>query len=259
MMELGPAVDIRNLTVAYRATPVLQQVDLVIPQRVIMGLVGPNGAGKSTLIKSVLGLVPSISGDIKVLGQPLKKVSRHVGYIPQRNTIDWDFPITVEDLVLMGSYGRLGWFRRPGSRERQQCRDAMERLGIAEYADRQIGELSGGQQQRAFLARAFVQDARIYFLDEPFTGVDVTTEKVIVNLLREMRDAGKTLVVVQHDLTTVESYLDQLTLINRKVIASGPVKSTFCPELIEQTYRVVVPTAQSDLVTMAGQMPEAFR
>lgn len=203
-----------------------------------MGLVGPNGAGKSTLLKSILGLTPKLAGEISVLGKPFKKDRRQISYVPQRSTVDWDFPTTVLDLVLMGTYGQLGWFRRPGKKEKSSATAALEKLGIEDFAKRQINELSGGQQQRAFLARAFVQQAPIYFLDEPFTGVDVTTEKVIVEFLHELRDNGKTIVVVQHDLSTVGKYLDQITLINQTIVGSGTVDDVFTDELIEKTYRV---------------------
>ncbi len=231
-----PAIDVRKLTVAYDTTPVLWNVDLQIAQQVVMGLVGPNGAGKSTLLKSILGLTPRLAGNIDVLGRPFSVDRKQIGYVPQRSTIDWDFPTTVLDLVIMGTYGRLGWFRRPGVPERKAATEALERLGMQAYAGRQINELSGGQQQRAFLARAFVQDAPIYFLDEPFVGVDVKTERVIVELLHEFRDQGKTIVVVQHDLTTVGKYLDQVTLINQQIIASGNVDKVFTQDLISKTY-----------------------
>lgn len=236
MIATTAAIEIRNLTVAYHAKPVLKDIDLVIPQGVVMGLVGPNGAGKSTLLKSVLDLVPRVSGTVSVLGKPFAANRKQIGYIPQRSQIDWDFPISVQDLVLMGTYGRLGWIRRPGREEKRQASDALDRLGIQDLARRQIGELSGGQQQRAFLARAFLQDAPIYFLDEPFTGVDVTTEQAIVSLLHEMRDNGKTILVVQHDLNTVGKYLDQVTLINQTIVATGPVESVFVPDAITKTY-----------------------
>lgn len=235
-MSTTPAIDVRNLTVAYDANPVLWDINLTIGQQVVMGLVGPNGAGKSTLLKSILDLTPRLAGDISVLGKPFAANRKQIGYMPQRSTIDWDFPITVLDLVQMGTYGRLGWFRRPGRKEKEDSRVALEKLSIGHLADRQISELSGGQQQRAFLARAFVQDAPIYFLDEPFAGVDVTTEKAIVEFLHELRDQGKTIVVVQHDLETVSEYLDQVTLINQQVVASGDVNNVFTPEMIEATF-----------------------
>lgn len=230
------AIEVKNLTVAYQAEPVLWDINLTISNQVIMGLVGPNGAGKSTLLKSILDLTPRLAGTISIHGKPFAKDRKQVGYVPQRSSVDWDFPTTVLDLVMMGTYGRLGWFRMPGKKEKVDAFAALERLGLTDLADRQISELSGGQQQRAFLARAFVQDAPIYFLDEPFVGVDVTTEKVIVELLHDFRNQGKTIVVVQHDLNTVGQYLDQVTLINRTVIASGDVDKVFTPELIEATY-----------------------
>ena len=236
MSVATPAIEVKHLTVAYGSTPVLWDVNLSIVRNVVMGLVGPNGAGKSTLLKSVLDLTPRISGQVSVLGNSYAKNRRHIGYVPQRSSIDWDFPTTVLDLVLMGTYGRLGWFRRPGRKERFDAIAALERLGLKDLQKRQINELSGGQQQRAFLARAFVQDAPIYFLDEPFTGVDVTTELAIVDLLHELRDRGKTIVVVQHDLKTAADYLDQVTLLNQRVVASGDVSEVFTDELIRQTY-----------------------
>lgn len=231
-----PAIEVQKLTVTYGAAPVLWDIDLTIPQQVVMGLVGPNGAGKSTLLKSILDLTPKLAGTVKVLGKPFASNRKQIGYVPQRSSIDWDFPTTVLDLVVMGTYGRLGWFRRPGPQEKTDSMAALERLGMAEFAGRQINELSGGQQQRAFLARAFVQDAPIYFLDEPFTGVDVPTEKLIVKLLHELRDAGKTIVVVQHDLKTVCEYLDQVSLINQTIVASGKVEDVFSDAIIEETY-----------------------
>jgi manganese/zinc/iron transport system ATP- binding protein len=245
-----PAIQVEKLTVTYDAEPVLWDIDLTVPQRVVMGLVGPNGAGKSTLLKSILDLTPKLAGQIKVLGQPFAANRKAIGYVPQRSSIDWDFPTTVLDLVVMGTYGRLGWFRRPGERERADAMAALKRLGMDAYAERQINELSGGQQQRAFLARAFVQDAPIYFLDEPFAGVDVPTEKLIVQLLHELRDEGKTIVVVQHDLKTVGEYLDQVSLINQTLVASGDVESSFSDQLIEETYsgrsRICSPIVKGD-------------
>ena len=231
-----PAVEIKNLTVAYDANPVLWDVDLLIEQQVVMGLVGPNGAGKSTLLKSVLGLTPKLAGEISVMGQPFESNRKLISYVPQRSTIDWDFPTTVLDLVMMGTYGRLGWFRRPGRQEKADSMAALEKLSMQDFANRQISELSGGQQQRAFLARSFVQNAPIYFLDEPFAGVDMTTERAIVDFLHELRDQGKTIVVVQHDLGTVGKYLDQITLINQSIVASGNVSEVFNDETIDATY-----------------------
>lgn len=231
-----PAIEIKNLTVAYDANPVLWDVSLLIEQQVVMGLVGPNGAGKSTLLKSVLGLTPKLAGEISVMGQPFKINRKLISYVPQRSTIDWDFPTTVLDLVMMGTYGRLGWFRRPGRKEKADSLAALEKLSMQDFANRQISELSGGQQQRVFLARSFVQDAPIYFLDEPFAGVDITTERAIVDFLHDLRDQGKTIVVVHHDLSTVGKYLDQITLINQSIVASGNVSEVFNDETIDSTY-----------------------
>ena len=236
MSENSPALKINGLTVAYDSIPVLWNVDLSIDHGVMMGIVGPNGAGKSTLLKAVLGVVPKLAGRIEVLGERFTKNRQQIGYVPQRTSVDWDFPTTVLDLVTMGTYGSLGWFWRPGAKQKKQAMAALERFEMTEFADRQIGELSGGQQQRAFLARALVQNAPIYFLDEPFAGVDATTEKAIVKLLQSLRDEGKTIVVVHHDLTTISDYFDEITLINKKVISSGPIDRAFTSDLLEKTY-----------------------
>lgn len=236
MPSSNPAIAIKGLTVAYDSVPVLWNVDLTIEQGVMMGVVGPNGAGKSTLLKAVLGVVPKLAGNVEVLGKPFLSDRQQIGYVPQRTSVDWDFPTTVLDLVKMGTYGRLGWFRRPGAKEKHDALAALERFEMRQFADRQIGELSGGQQQRAFLARAYVQDAPIYFLDEPFAGVDATTEKAIIRLLKSLRDEGKTIVVVHHDLTTIIDYFDAITLVNKKIISSGPVATAFTSDLLNKTY-----------------------
>ena len=239
MNEPATAIQVKGLTVAYDAKPVLWNVDLTVPRGAMMGVIGPNGAGKSTLLKTVLGIVTPIAGSVEVFGQSNRSshsARTNIGYVPQRASVDWDFPTTVLDLVLMGTYGRLGWFRRPGAKQRQEALAALEKVEMTDFANRQIGELSGGQQQRIFLARAFVQDAPIYFLDEPFAAVDATTEKAIVGLLHELRAHGKTLVVVHHDLTTVAEYFDHVALINRVAIASGPIQDSFTPDLLEKTY-----------------------
>ncbi|MGO1762425.1 MAG: metal ABC transporter ATP-binding protein, partial [Halomonas sp.] len=215
------ALSIQNLTVSYHNQPVLWDINLEIPTGVMAGIVGPNGAGKSTLIKSLLELVPSLSGEVMVHGRPYASQRRRVGYVPQRSSVDWDFPTTALDVVTMGLYGRLGWLRRPGRKERNESLEALEMVGMSAYADRQISQLSGGQQQRVFLARALVQQADVYFLDEPMAGVDATTERAIIDILRRLRDAGKTLIVVHHDLQTVRNYFDWLLLLNVRVIASG--------------------------------------
>jgi manganese/zinc/iron transport system ATP- binding protein len=240
-----PAVQVEDLTVAYRDKPVLWDIDLTVPQGVLMAVVGPNGAGKTTLLKAILGLVRPVAGTVSILGRPYREQRKQIGYVPQRGTVDWDFPTTVLDVVLMGTYGQVGWVRRPGPAQRAAAVRALERVGMADFAGRQIRQLSGGQQQRVFLARALVQDARVYFMDEPFQGVDAVTERAIVDLLRELRSAGRTVFVVHHDLSTVPEYFDWVTLLNVRKVVSGPVAETFTPENIAAAYGAKV-------VTVAG-------
>lgn len=230
------ALSIKNLTVSYHNQPVLWDIDLDIPAGVMAGIVGPNGAGKSTLIKSLLGLVPSLSGEVMVHGRPYATQRKRVGYVPQHSSADWDFPTTALDVVTMGLYGRLGWLKRPGRKERHEAQEALEMVGMSALAERQISQLSGGQQQRVFLARALVQQADVYFLDEPMAGVDATTERAIIDILRRLRDAGKTLIVVHHDLQTVRTYFDWLLLLNVRVIASGKAEEVFKIDHLRQAY-----------------------
>jgi manganese/zinc/iron transport system ATP- binding protein len=230
------AIAVSDLTVAYRDKPVLWDVDLSVPPGILMAIVGPNGAGKTTLIKAILGLVKSAAGQTLIYGKPYPQQRRLVGYVPQRGSVDWDFPTSVLDVVMMGRYGALGWVRRPGRRERELSLEALEKVKMRDFAERQISQLSGGQQQRVFLARALVQDAQIYFMDEPFQGVDATTERAIVALLQELRAAGKTVIVVHHDLQTVPEYFDWVTLLNIRRIASGPVAAAFTEDNLRQTY-----------------------
>lgn len=235
-LERDAPVAVRDLTVAYRDTPVLWDIDLTIPDGKLVAIVGPNGAGKSTLIKAVLGLVSATSGTISVFGKTYAQNRQQVGYVPQRGSVDWDFPTNALDVVQMGLYGRLGWVRRPGRRERQVALECLDKVGMRDYAMRQISQLSGGQQQRVFLARALAQDAQVYFMDEPFAGVDATTERAIIDVLRELRSRGRTLVVVHHDLETVREYFDWLVLLNVRVIADGPVETTFTMENLQAAY-----------------------
>lgn len=230
------AIEVNDLTVAYKYKPVLWDIDFKVPEGVLMAIVGPNGAGKSTLIKSILGIITPIAGDVKIYGRVYQKQRDLVAYVPQRGSVDWDFPTTVLDVVLMGTYGRLGWFKKPGKKEREKAQEALEKVGMAGYADRQISQLSGGQQQRAFLARALVQDAKIYFMDEPFQGVDATTERAIINLLKQLRKEGKTVIVVHHDLQTVPEYFDWVTFLNLRRIATGTIKDVFTDENLIKTY-----------------------
>ena len=231
-----PAIEITDLTVAYRDQAVLWDVDLTVPRGVLMAIVGPNGAGKTTLIKAVLGLVKSTAGQVLVHGKPYSADRRIVAYVPQKGSVDWDFPTTVMDVVIMGRYGALGWFRSPGKEDKRLAREALAKVGMEGFADRQISQLSGGQQQRVFLARALVGDARVYLMDEPFQGVDATTERAIITLLKDLRAAGKTVVAVHHDLQTVPEYFDQVTMLNVRRIASGPVAEVFTTENLRQAY-----------------------
>jgi manganese/zinc/iron transport system ATP- binding protein len=233
---MNPAIAGTDMTVAYGEKPVLWDVDLEVGKGVLMAIVGPNGAGKTTLIRSVLGLVEPAAGRALVHGKPYAEQRRLVAYVPQRGSVDWDFPTSVLDVVLMGRYGRIGWVRRPGKGDREAAEEALEQVGMLGLAGRQISQLSGGQQQRVFLARALVQHAEVYFMDEPFQGVDATTEKAIVELLRTLREQGKTVVAVHHDLQTVPEYFDEVTLLNVRRIASGPVDEVFTEENLRRTY-----------------------
>lgn len=230
------AIEITDLTVAYGEKPVLWDVDVAVPSGTLMAIVGPNGAGKTTLIKAALGLLPAAAGQILIYGRPYTEQRSLVAYVPQRGSVDWDFPTSVLDVVTMGRFGALGWFKRPGRAEKRAAFDALHKVGMADFAHRQISQLSGGQQQRTFLARALVQDAQVYFMDEPFQGVDATTERAIVLLLKQLRAEGKTVVVVHHDLQTVPEYFDWVTLLNVRRIASGPVDAVFTEENLRQAY-----------------------
>ena len=230
------ALEVHDLTVAYHSQPVLWDVDLELPEGHLIAVVGPNGAGKSTLLKAVMGLVQPLTGWVKVYDRPFEESRRRVGYVPQRESVDWDFPTSALDVVTMGLYGKLGWFRRPGKRERDVALACLEKVGIREYADRQISQLSGGQQQRVFLARALAQQADLYLMDEPFAGVDVTTERAILNLFKELRDDGRTVIAVHHDLQTVAEYFDYVVLLNLRLVAAGPVRTTFNDENLQRTY-----------------------
>ena len=224
------AIEIRNLTVAYGENIALENLNLDVETGSLMALVGPNGAGKSTLIKTILRFLKQITGEIKINGKTL-------AYVPQRNSVDWDFPTTLFDVVEMGCYGRVGLFKRVNKEEKVKVLKAIEQVGMLDFKDRQISELSGGQQQRAFIARALVQEADIYLMDEPFQGVDSTTEKSIVDILKKLKSEGKTLIVVHHDLQTVPTYFETVTFINKSVIASGKIKEVFTQENIDMAYK----------------------
>jgi len=221
---------------AYRDKPVLWDIDLTVPSGILMAIVGPNGAGKTTLIKAILSLLNPAAGQVRIFGKPYRDQRHVVGYVPQRGSVDWDFPTSVLDVVLMGRYGNLGWVRRPGNKDREMAREALEKVGMTQFASRQISQLSGGQQQRVFLARALVQQADLYFMDEPFQGVDAKTERAIIGILKELRSSGKTVVVVHHDLQTVSEYFDWVTLLNVRCIASGPIETAFTEQNLRTAY-----------------------
>jgi manganese/zinc/iron transport system ATP- binding protein len=229
-------LEIHDLTVAYHHKPVLWGIDLEVPPGRLIGIVGPNGAGKTTLIKGILGLVPISSGWVKVFGQSVKKSLRRIGYMPQRESVDWDFPVSVMDVVLMGRYGRIGLMKRPTREDRDVAHDCLDKVHMSPFANRQISNLSGGQQQRVFLARALAQESDLYFMDEPFSGVDAATESAIITLLRELRTKGKTVLVVHHDLPTAREYFDMLILLNMRLTAFGPTNEVFRPDLLQKTY-----------------------
>ncbi|MCY7761636.1 manganese ABC transporter ATP-binding protein MntB [Bacillus spizizenii] len=229
-------VELDNVTVAYHKKPVLQEISLQVPEGKLIGIIGPNGAGKSTLIKTILGLVPRASGDISIYGKDYKDQRTRIGYVPQRGSVDWDFPTNALDVVLMGRYGWIGLLKRPKKADVDMAKAALEKVGMLDYAKRQISQLSGGQQQRVFLARALCQDADIYFMDEPFAGVDAATERAIMTLLAELKEKGKTVLVVHHDLQTAEDYFDWILLLHLRKIAFGPAENVFTIENLQKTY-----------------------
>jgi manganese/zinc/iron transport system ATP- binding protein len=230
------ALSIHDLTVAYDRKPVLWSVDVDLPPARLTAVVGPNGAGKSTLIRAALDLIPRVSGEVAVFGKPYSQQRLRVAYVPQRESVDWTFPVSAVDVVTMGLYGKIGWFGRIRGSHRAAAQEALARVGMEGFADRQISQLSGGQQQRVFLARALAQDADLYLMDEPFAAVDAATEQAIVELLRDIRDRGRTAVVVHHDLETVADYFDDVLLINMRLVAHGPVQQVFTRENLRKTY-----------------------
>jgi manganese/zinc/iron transport system ATP- binding protein len=251
---LYPPLEVHDLTVAYHKKPVLYGVDLVVPEGSLVGIIGPNGAGKSTLIKSIMGLLPSASGWIKVFGESYARSCHRVGYVPQRESVDWDFPVSVMDVVLMGRYGRLRTGQRPGKNDREIAAACLDKVHMLPFANRQIGNLSGGQQQRVFLARALAQESDLYLMDEPFVGVDAATEAAIIEILRELKSRGKTLLVVHHDLASARDYFDRLLLLNMRLVAFGPTAEVFTPEILQTTYGGRL-TILSDVAQTLGQQP----
>ena len=258
---MSTVLELHDVTVSYARRPVLWNVDLEVPGGNIVGIIGPNGAGKSTLIKAVMGLLPLSSGWVQVFGKPIDAVRRRVAYVPQRESVDWTFPVTVEDVVLMGCYGRRHWWSRTTAADRDLAHDCLQKVGMAPYANRQISQLSGGQQQRTFLARALAQEAELYLMDEPFAGVDAATEAAIVTLLEELRAHGKTVLVVNHDLQTAERYFDMLLLLNMRLVAFGKTAAVFTPELLSKTYggRLTILSDVADAVAAAAQGQPAPR
>lgn len=232
----NPIIEIHDLSVSYDKKPVLWGIDLSLPQGIMVGVIGPNGAGKSTLIKTIMGLIPQSSGYVKLMGSDIEEVRKKIAYVPQKESVDWDFPASVFDITLMGRYNQLGLFQRPREADKEAAMTALKKVGMDQFANRQISQLSGGQQQRVFLARAICQQADIYFLDEPFAGVDAATERDIFQILGDLSKQGKTLIIVHHDLQTVEKYFDWVILLNLRLVASGPTKQAFTPSLLQETY-----------------------
>jgi manganese/zinc/iron transport system ATP- binding protein len=231
-----PIVEVHDLTVSYYKKPVLWDIDLRFPQGNVIGIMGPNGAGKSTLLKTMMGLISPDSGYTKLFGKTLDEVRKQVSYVPQKESVDWDFPASVLDVVVMGRYAQLGLFRRPGKADKEKALACLHKVGMESLAKRQIAQLSGGQQQRVFLARALAQEAQLYLMDEPFVGVDAATEKMIINLLQAMAHEGKTIIVVHHDLQSAPNYFDWSVLLNMRVVAAGPTQDVFTPALLQETY-----------------------
>ncbi len=235
------AINVENMTVAYHAQPVIWNITSQFQKGKLTAIIGPNGAGKSTFLNTMVDLIKPISGEVTFrvnhTWQAFKDVQKHIAYVPQKTAVDWDFPATVLDVVVMGRYVHLGWIKRPKKADVKMAEEKLAQVGMLEYKDRQISQLSGGQRQRVFLARALAQEAKIYLLDEPFAGVDIKTEKVIITLLRELVEENKTVVVVHHDLQTVEEYFDEVLFLNKEVVAFGPTEEIFIEEYIEETYR----------------------
>ena len=245
---------IHDLTVAYQRKPVIWDIELNIPERKLVGIVGPNGAGKSTLLKACLDLIPRTSGEVLVYGEPYRKHRELVGYVPQRESVDWDFPVSVMDVVLMGRYGHLKLAQRPTAKDREIARECLEKVQMLPFANRQIGNLSGGQQQRVFLARALAQESDLYLMDEPFVGVDAATEAAIITLLRDLKERGKTLLVVHHDLASAKVYFDQLILLNMRLVGYGDTDTIFTPEMLQTTYGGRL-TVLSDVAHKVAEAP----
>ncbi|WP_147109368.1 metal ABC transporter ATP-binding protein [Tateyamaria sp. syn59] len=243
---------VRGMTVSYGQTPAIFSVDMTLRAGAMTAIVGPNGAGKSTLLKAALEVITPLAGSVTVFGGTMADMRDRIAYVPQRASVDWDFPVRVIDVVMMGMYRQLGLLGRIRGRHRALARECLDRVGMSDFARRQIGQLSGGQQQRVFLARALAQEADIYVLDEPFAGVDAATEKAIIAVLQGLRDAGKTVLAVHHDLATVPDYFDDVVLLNTQVVAAGPVADTFNEENLNAAYGGRLTTARADPESVAG-------
>jgi manganese/zinc/iron transport system ATP- binding protein len=235
--------------VSYGKNPVLWNIDFTLPQGSLTGIIGPNGAGKSSLIKAIMGLMEINNGYIKIFDQDLEKARKKISYVPQRESVDWDFPASALDIVMMGTYAKLGLFKRPGRKEKDLALECLKKVGMEKFRDRQISELSGGQQQRVFIARALAQEAEIYFMDEPFAGVDISTENMIVDLLKSMAKAGKTVIVVHHDIHSAPKYFDWIIMLNMYLVASGPTEEVLSEALLEKTFG-----GKLSLLTDAGEL-----
>jgi ABC-type Mn2+/Zn2+ transport system ATPase subunit len=231
------AISVKNLNVSYHGDEAVRNISFSLESGNLVGVIGPNGAGKSTLLKAMLNLIPKDHGEVEMYQHSVKAIRKRIAYVPQRSEIDWDFPITVLDTVIMGTYPNLKLFQRPGIKEREWAKECLAKVGMSDYSHRQIGELSGGQQQRVFLARALAQKPEMYFLDEPFVGVDLGSEETIIHILKELRNDGKTVVVVHHDLSKANTYFNQLILLNKELIGCGSVDEVFRPELLAKAYK----------------------
>ncbi len=251
---LDPAspLAVRGLTVSYGEKPALFSLDATFPAGAMSAIVGPNGAGKSTFLKAALGLIPRVSGEVQVFGRDVDRVRDRIAYVPQRASVDWDFPTTAIDVVLMGLYGQIGLWRRISGQYKARARACLDRVGMGEFADRQIGQLSGGQQQRVFLARALAQEADLFLLDEPFAGVDAATERAIIDVLKSLQADGRSIVAVHHDLSTVPDYFDHVMLVNLRRIAEGPVRQVFTAAALSETYGGRLGATQIDTLTLQG-------
>lgn len=253
----SPLVEIHDLTVSYYKKPILWGIDLALPPGKLVGVIGPNGAGKSTLLKAIMGLVPLDSGFVKLFNKPLHKVRNKVSYVPQRESVDWDFPASVLDVVVMGRYGQLRLFQRPGKADKEMAMQCLQQVGMEPFAQRQIAQLSVGQQQRVFLARALAQEAQLYLLDEPFAGLDAATEKAIIALLQSLTQEGKSVILVHHDLHTAPDYFDWAVLLNMRLIGAGPTQKILTPALLQETYagKLTILSQVSDLLQKEERTP----